>query len=201
MTFERAESAVARPQPRLVQRAVTSYEQLLGLPDNGQTSVDQMRRISDTLENEEELENLYKSERLKPKAASVARAVYRSLSRPEAEDIYADIWGSSSSDFYQDEETTTCRLLKTDDRIADNQYTNAARYRVNALIFAMFFHTKCEQLDTMAKKETVVIKQMMAESGKTKDQIKTLLKRGRWYVLWVSELGLGAILVLGESFA
>jgi hypothetical protein len=198
LTFERTDSAVERPEPPLVKQVAVTLEQLLELPDDGQSSVNPIGRILDTLENEKEVEKLCEGERLQSKAVLVAKAVYRSLAR--SEDIYADIWNNSSN-FYNDGETTACRLLKTDDIIANDRYTNAARYRVNALLFAMFFRTKCEELKSGARRETMVIQQMMNESGKTVDQIKTLLKRGRWYALWVSELGLGAILVLGESLA
>jgi len=201
LTFERANSAAQLPEPPPVKRVADTLEQLLKLPDNGQASVDQIRGVPDTLENEKEVDKLCETERLRPKAVSVAKAVYRSLAH--SVDIYADIWGNSPN-FYNDAGTTACRLLKTDDSIANDRCINGARYRVNALLFAMFFRTKCEECEellTGAKRETTVIRQMMDESGKTSDQIKTLLKRGRWYALWVSELGLGAILVLGESLA
>lgn len=181
-----------------MKESAASLQELLELPDNGQASSELVCPILDTLDNEKDVDELCSDEGLQPKATAVAKAVYRSLARPES--IYTDIW-QSSSNFYKVGGTTAYRLLQTETSIVNAGDVNGARYRINAILFALYFRTQCEELGLKGKQGTVIIKRMMKDSGKNSDQIKSLLKLGRWYALWVSELGLGAILMLGECLA
>jgi hypothetical protein len=201
LTIEHQKDATSRRVPKPVKEHATSLQELLELPelpDDGQASSEPAGPILDTIENEKDVHELCLKEGLQPKAIVVAKAVYRSLARPES--LYEDIW-HSSSDLYKAGGTIACRLLQTESAILDQGDVHGAKYRVNALLFAIHFRAQCEASGLKGKQGTVIIQRMMKESGKNSDQIKGLLKRGRWYALWVSELCLGAILVLGESLA
>jgi hypothetical protein len=129
--------------------------------------------------------------------------VFRSLNRSKY--IYADIWHGVRQ-FYGSNGTTATRLLNTQDSIEDEADVNSARYRINALLFAFHFRALCDGLEredmvSGKSKETVILENMTKETKKSREQIHTLLKRGRWYAHWVDRLGVGAILLLGESLA
>lgn len=134
---------------------------------------------------------------MKPRAVAVAKEIFRSLDQPR--EIYTNVWHGSG--FYQNEGTTVRRLLEAHDTIINEGHINGARYRINALILACLYHARVQDMGPIAKRETIVLDELMEESGKSRSHISTVLKRGRWYALWVSSLGLGAILTLGESFA
>ena len=198
LTVEPRNVPAVRPARDIAKDDATSLDQLLELPDDGRSSLEQVEPILDLFEDERSFTEYCGSEGLQPKAIAVAKAVFRSLDRPES--IYADIWHGTSN-FYGSKGTTARRLLETDNSIESEGDVNGARYRVNALLFAFHYRARCDELVATKQKETVVLQKIMEESGKTIHQIKNLLKRGRWYALWVNKLGLGAILMLGGSLA
>lgn len=134
---------------------------------------------------------------MKPRAIGVAKTILRSCCQPV--EIYVDIWKGSK--FYETDGTPECRLLDADGSISSEGHVNGARYRVNALVFACVYHARVQSLGPIAKRETIVLRDIEKESGKSRSHIGVVLKHGRWYMAWVSKLGLGAILTLGESFA
>lgn len=203
LTIKPRKSAAGRPRKNHGHESVKSLEELLELPDLGQVSSREAQPVLDTLEDEDSVDKFCRDSGLKKRATLVVKAVFRSLHR--SEDVYADIW-NGVKDFYNSEGTTASRLLDAQEAIAGEADANAARYRINALLFAFEWRARCEAVRfdesiPTKNKDTTVLKRVMAESKKTSEQIQTLLKRGRFYAEWVNELGVGAILALGESLA
>jgi hypothetical protein len=197
LTIKPRTSTSSLPKRDLVEEPAKSLPDLLQLPVNGQASPGEIEPVLATLRSEQEIVDHCSRKDMKPRAVAVAKAVFRSFAQPR--DIYANIW--RGSDFYQTDGTTECRLLEAHASIVNEGHINGARYRINALIFACVYHTRVEELGPIAKRETIILGKLAKESGKPRSHITTALKRGRWYGAWVSKLGLGAILTLGESFA
>lgn len=172
------------------------------LPSNGQPHLNQTVPVLDTLKDESSVASYSRSHGLKQRAIAVARAVFDALSRPE--DIYSDIWRGCGP-FYASNGTTAARLLGAEDSIGEEADVNGARYRINALIFAFYFRALCDKFEreelNPKKTETIVVESLIKETGKSRDRIQTLLKRGRWYAQWIDRLGIGAIMLLGRSLA
>lgn len=171
--------------------------ELLKLPVNGLASPGETQPVLATLQSESEIVEHCNNKGMKSRAIAVVKAVFRSLGQPK--DIYTDVWKGSR--FYQTGGTTACRLLNADDSIVNEEHINGARYRINALVLACHYHARVQSLGPKARRETIIVEELMNESRKSRSHITTVLKRGRWYALWVSKLGLGAILTLRESFA
>lgn len=198
LTHEPRNGRMDRPERERPAKTVSTLEQLLELPDEGRPHSEQDERTLDVFQNDRTFAEHCSSCGLHPKATAVAKSVYRSLGH--SKDIYADIWDNSPT-FYCSNGTTASRLLETDSRIENEGDINGARYRVNALLFAFYYRARCEELTTTKHVETIVLQRIVDESGKNIHHIKNLLKRGRWYALWVNVLGVGAILILGASLA
>lgn len=177
---------------------ISSLEQLLALPDVIRSSSEHIEPIINVFDNDRSFTEYCNAAGLQPRATAVAKAVHRSLDRPA--NIYANIW-TTSSEIYGSSGTTASRLLEAETSIGNEGDVNGARYRVNAIMFAFHFRARCENSIATTTKEKLVLQKIVDESGKKIHQIKALLKRGRWYTLWVSKLGLGAILTLGETLA
>jgi hypothetical protein len=180
-----------------VEEPAKSLPDLLKLPINGQPSPGEIEPVLAALRSEQEIVEHCSNKNMKPRAVAVAKAVFRSFAQPK--EIYANVW--RGSDFYQTEGTTERRLLEAHEFIVNEGHINGARYRINALVFACVYHARVQELGPTAKRETIILEKLAKESGKPRSHITTALKRGRWYGAWVSKLGLGAILALGESFA
>jgi hypothetical protein len=128
---------------------------------------------------------------------ATGNAVIRSLRHPETS--YQSIWGNQ--DFYKDSGSMASRFLNAECAILDQKHVNGARYRINALLFALHYNAQLQELGANANRQSLVMAGLMAESSKTKRQIEFLLKQGRWNALWVYKFGIGAILALGEFLA
>jgi hypothetical protein len=178
-----------------VEEPAKSLPDLLKLPVNGQTPPGEIEPVLAALRSEQEIVEHCKG--MKPRVVAVAKAVFRSFAQPK--EIYANVW--RGLDFYQTEGTIERRLLEAHEFFVKEGLLNGARYRINALVFACVYHARVQELGPIAKRETIILENLAKESGKLRSQITTALKRGRWYGAWVSKLGLGAILTLGESFA
>lgn len=209
MTVKPRKGAAGRPRSGPAKRSAESLEELLKLPNDGQSSSDQPEPTLDILRNEKSIVKYCRDSGLKQTSISVVLAVFRSLGR--SKESYANVWDGCKH-FYKANGTTASRLLEAHDVIVGEADVNGARYRINALLFTFDFRARCEKLrfddsdairskKTKEKKETAVLREVMEESNKTSDQIYTSLKRGRFYAQWVNELGIGAILALGESLA
>lgn len=203
LTVKPRKGAPGRSRRGPVKQSAKSLEELLELPDNGQPSSEQVEPTLDILKNEKSITKYCRDSGLKQTAISVVLAVFRSLNR--SQDTYANVWYGCNR-FYKAKGTTASRLLDAQDTIVGEADVNGARYRINALLFAFDFRARCERLrfddsEETKNKETAVLRKVMEESKKTSDQIYTSLKRGRFYAQWVNELGIGAILALGESLA
>lgn len=182
---------------------MNSLEEVLNLPDSGQPLRNQAVPTLDILKDEDSVVSYCRDDGLKSRAIAVVRSVFRSLSR--SEDIYAGIWHDARQ-FYAPDGTTATRLLNTQDLIVEEADVNSARYRINALLFGFHFRTLCDRLERddlnpKKSKEAITVESLTKETNRSHDQIHTLLKRGRWYAQWISRLGVGAILLLGESLA
>jgi hypothetical protein len=212
LTVKPRKDAAGRPRRDPAKRSAESLEELLELPNDGQSSSDQSEPTLDILRNEKSIVKYCRDSGLKPTSISVVLAVFRSLGR--SKESYANVWDGCKH-FYKTNGTTASRLLDAHDVIVSEADVNGARYRINALLFAFNFRARCEELRlddsdaTRSKKtketketiETAILRKVMEESNKKSDQIYTSLKRGRFYAQWVNELGIGAILALGESLA
>jgi hypothetical protein len=190
-----------------VSQSTNSLEEVLNLPDSGQPLLNQAVPTLDILKDEDSVVSYCRDDGLKSRAIAVVRAVFRSLSR--SEDIYAGIWHGFRQ-FYAPNGTTATRLLNTQDLIVDEADVNSARYRINALLFGFHFRALCDRLERDGlnpktskekSKETMTVESLTKETNRSRDQIHNLLKRGRWYAQWIDRLGVGAILLLGESLA
>lgn len=201
LTSRPRQSTPRQPAKDKKEFAEITLEKLWLLPDSGEWSIEDRPPTLDHLKDQEAIHNHCREEGLRNTAIQVVKATYDSLQRPE--DRYNNIW-QKSRQFYRTEGTVATRLLNTNDVVEDEEEINAARYRVNALLFAFEYRARCERLDTSeltTKKEAAVMKAVMSESGRTSEQIHTLLKRGRFYAQWIKILGPGAILTLGVSLA
>lgn len=196
-----------RPVPRSsnapVSQSTNSLNEVLDLPDSGQPLLNQAVPTLAILKDEDSVVSYGRDDGLKPRAIAVVRAVFRSLSH--SEDIYAGIW-QGFRQFYAPSGTTATRLLNTQDLIVDEANVNSARYRINALLFGFHFRALCDRIERddsnpKMSKETMVLESLIKETKRSREQIHTLLKRGRWYAQWIDRLGVGAILLLGESLA
>lgn len=179
----------------LGQSTTATLSDLLELPVHGRATSQDVEPVLFALQSEKDVKRHCDDEGVKARATAVAKIVFRSLARSEI--TYANVW--QGLDLCKNSGTTACRLLETESSIVDESHVNGARCRINALLFALHYRARCEGLSTRANRETAVLQEITRESGKTSDQIKALLKRGRWCIEWVNELGLGAILTLGDS--
>jgi hypothetical protein len=185
-----------------VEASTTSLEEVFRLPRDGQPHLSKTIPILYKLKGKDSVVSHCHEDGLKSRAIAVVKTVLASLSR--SEDIYEDLWHGSEK-FYASNGTTASRLLSARDEIVVEADANGARYRINALLFALHFRVLCNRLEredlNPNKTETMVLDSLTEETESSRDQIHALLKRGRWYAQWIDRLGLGAIFLLGESFA
>jgi hypothetical protein len=175
-------------------RSVESLSDLLALPENGRDAPEPVEVILGALRSEKDVTRHCDSNKIPQSAKSTAKAVFRSLNFPEAR--YKDIW--SGFIFYNVRGSIACRCLEAERHISGDAFVNGARYRINALLFALDYNARVQALGTKAHRERIVVDAIVKESSRLKRQIELLLKKGRWYALWVSKFGIGAILALGE---
>jgi hypothetical protein len=184
-----------------------SLDEVLILPDNGQCG--QAIPALEILDNEKSITKHCKGHGLKPRAIAVVLAVFRSKKR--SKEIYKGIW-DGSKEFYVPYGTPASRLLNADAALEDDADVNKSKNRINALLFAIHFQTLCDSLEHDEKrkermssewksKETIIMQKIREDTPKTDHQIRNLLKRGRWYGQWIQRLGVGGILILGDTLA
>lgn len=169
----------------------------MALPVSGRSSLGAVEPTTGIIERETDVMKFCDAEKVPGKVAATAKVIFRALARPDS--LYSNIW--HGSDFYTTGGSTACRLLEAEVAITNDQDLNGARYRINALIFALHYNAQIQELGPRANRESIVTERLLKESCKTRRQVEFLLQRGRWLALWVNQFGLGAILALGESIA
>jgi hypothetical protein len=201
------DNLAARSDPRpktAAKRFASSLDEILVLPLPDDFRCDQAIQ---TLNNEKSIKEHCSRLGLKPRVTNVVLAVFNS--KGLSKDIYEDLWDGSKK-FYIPEGTLAARILDTDTSIKNEAYANYSRSRINALLFALHFETLCISLQQDEERErifprkpieTIVMEKLVKDTRKEKSTIQDLLKRGRWYGRWILALGVGGILMLGESLA
>ena len=204
-SFSRIRSLTVKPQQnpparsgrKSAKEATQSLSDLLNIVQ-GRNPSGSVEPILQTLQTETSAGKHCNQIGMRSKATAVVKSVVRSLGRPMS--IYRSIWQGSG--FYETGGTATRRLLQAEGAIINEGDINGARYRVNAVILACHYHAKVQELGTaISRRETKILQEMVKESGKKRSHIYAVLRRGKWYAELVNELGLGAILTLGESIA
>jgi hypothetical protein len=171
--------------------------ELLQLLENDPDASEPLEPPQGALQSAKDVIEYCNSNKFPKHVRATGNAVIRSFHHPETS--YQSIW--SNHDFYKDSGSMASRFLNAECAILDERHVNGARYRINALLFALHYNARVQELGTNAHRQSTVMTDLMAESSKTKRQIEFLLKQGRWNALWVCKFGIGAILALGEFLA
>lgn len=197
LTVKPQQNSPVRPERKSAKDSTKSLPYLLNIVQSRNPS-GFVEPILQTLQTEASATKHCTHIGMRPRATAVVKSVMRSLVRPTS--IYESIW--QGSEFYATEGTTASRLLQAEGSIMNEGDINGARYRANAVILACHYYARVQDLGaTVSNRETKILQEMVKESGKSRSHINAVLRRGRWYAELVNELGLGAILTLGESIA